>query len=59
MAEHYTKNTVAVSKYCKPCGKFTMHSVLGGQIVSCQQCLDKPIEKKPEKEPRAVSGDLF
>lgn len=39
MAEHYTKNTVQASAYCRPCGKFTMHRVDGGRVSACLTCI--------------------
>lgn len=57
VAEHHTKNTVAVSNYCKKCGKFTMHRVASGLVGPCQQCLDKPLEK--QREPPAKQEEMF
>ena len=59
MPEHYTKNTIAVSVWCNPCGKFTIHRVDDGRRGPCLECIRKREEairaqgellKKPEPE---------
>lgn len=35
MSEHYTKNTLEVTAYCKRCGKNTQHRVDGGRKGPC------------------------
>lgn len=57
MAEHYTRNTVAVKKYCPKCRAFTMHNVHGGQVGGCQACIAKPADPKPA--PAATQESLF
>lgn len=35
MGEHYTRNTEAVTAYCKVCQQFTQHRVDGGRKGPC------------------------
>jgi hypothetical protein len=42
MAEHYTRNTNAVMKYCNHCGKNTMHKVSGKKLGCCLNEHAKP-----------------
>lgn len=39
MAEHYPKNTVEVSAFCKRCVKDTPHNVNGGRLGGCKSCI--------------------
>jgi hypothetical protein len=58
MSQHYTRDTVAVSAWCKKCGKETMHTVHNKILGPCQVCLKKLNEtKKPKAKP--VQLDLF
>jgi hypothetical protein len=41
MTEHYTKNTVSVSVWCKPCARITVHRVFNGRKGPCTECLAK------------------
>jgi hypothetical protein len=58
VAEHYTKNTVEVSKYCKKCTAFTMHLVMGGKVGPCEACL-KRLKDAPKIAPAAKQDSLF
>jgi hypothetical protein len=53
MAEHYTKNTVAVMHFCNRCGRLTMHKVSGKRLGLCMEdhIKVKPVADKPEDEP--------
>lgn len=35
MAEHYTRNTLECTGYCKKCQRFTQHRVDGGRRGPC------------------------
>lgn len=50
MAQHYTRNTVRVLKFCEVCGKKTMHTVFDRRIGSCENSHVKVIEKKKVKD---------
>ena len=39
--QHYTRNTVEASAWCKKCGKATPHRVDGVKLGACIPCLDK------------------
>lgn len=41
MTEHYTKNTVSVSAWCKPCARITVHLVFKGRKGPCTECQAK------------------
>lgn len=43
MAQHYTRNTVEVSAWCKKCRKDTMHRVDGVKLGPCLPCMNKPL----------------
>jgi len=58
MAEHYTRNTTGVMKYCPTCGKNTMHKVSGKRIGLCTNSHVKKPEQKKEYLP-SNQGDLF
>ena len=54
MAEHYTKNTTGVLKFCPTCNKNTVHKVSGKKIGLCtENHLKHPEGKKvyPVAEP--------
>jgi len=57
MKEHYTKNTVEVSAWCKKCEKLTMHRVdrdtQQGRLGPCLECV--PAQKKSVPEPEQLS----
>jgi hypothetical protein len=50
MPEHYTKNTVSATFWCKPCGKPTEHLVQGGKRGACKVCLAKLDAEKAARE---------
>lgn len=39
--QHYTRNTVEVSEWCRKCGKPTMHRVDGVKLGPCLVCMEK------------------
>lgn len=39
MGQHYTRNTVAVSAWCRKCGRETRHRVDGVKLGPCLVCL--------------------
>jgi hypothetical protein len=41
MPEHYTKNTIECTVWCKPCGKLTQHRVDTGRRGPCLECIAK------------------
>lgn len=38
MSEHYSKQTVSVSAFCKKCNKYTIHRVDDGRKSACTDC---------------------
>ncbi len=58
MAEHYSRNTTAVLKYCPTCNRNTMHKVSGKRIGLCTNSHVKEPAKKKET-PDNNQGDLF
>jgi ribosomal protein L44E len=53
MAEHYTKNTKAVSKWCPTCDKSTMHRVDFKRIGPCTEHEAPSLSKEQEKRQAA------
>lgn len=54
MSEHFTKNCVAASKYCKKCNAMTLHHVSNGRMTNT--CLNENEEMwkaihKDQKKP--------
>ncbi|MFZ4856158.1 MAG: hypothetical protein ACOYL3_07150 [Desulfuromonadaceae bacterium] len=37
MAEHYTRNTTGVLKFCNRCNRMTMHKVSGKKLGLCTE----------------------
>ena len=62
MSQHYTQDTVAVSAWCKKCGKETMHTVHNKILGACQVCLEKldnPRQETKKTKTKPVQLDLF
>jgi predicted RNA-binding Zn-ribbon protein involved in translation (DUF1610 family) len=61
MPEHYTKETVSASFWCKKCGKETLHRVDKGRRGPCYTCMAalEAEHKKPKPVPREQQGELF
>lgn len=58
MAEHYTKGTVAVMKYCNTCRKNTTFKVFNGRLGACENSHYKQkIKIEPEKSPELQFRD--
>jgi hypothetical protein len=57
--QHYTRNTVEASAWCRKCNKNTMHRIDGVKLGPCLACLHKPTEKKPEPKPLPAQPGLF
>jgi hypothetical protein len=36
--QHFTRNTLEATAYCKRCVRFTRHQVSGGVITHCLEC---------------------
>jgi len=49
MPEHYTRNTLECTVWCRPCGKLTQHRVDDGRRGPCLECIRK-LEIKNEFE---------
>lgn len=51
MTQHYTRNTLEITHYCRKCGKNTQHYVWGGRLGNCKEDhhKDKPVKPKPEE----------
>lgn len=58
MGQHYTRNTVQVSEWCKKCGKPTMHRVDGVKLGPCLVCLNR-VTPQPQKEPVPEQLTIF
>jgi ribosomal protein L44E len=62
MPEHYTKNTVQVSVWCKPCGKMTRHRVDSGRRGPCLECMEKNEKQRLERakpKTKPVQMEMF
>jgi hypothetical protein len=57
MPEHFTKNTVEATVWCKRCGKVTPHRIDDGRRGPCLVCLERPT--RPTKATVFKSGLLF
>jgi hypothetical protein len=56
MAEHYTRNTVWVTAWCKKCEKNTPHSTSGVRKGPCLICIER-LEKEHERLKAAPKQD--
>jgi hypothetical protein len=45
MSQHYTKNTLEDTHFCKTCNRRTQHKVSNGRLAHCLE--HSPKEKKP------------
>lgn len=58
MGEHYTKNVIADTSFCKKCGRPTLHRVDGGRLGPCidpkhpVQEMTQAQRKRKQKEAR-------
>lgn len=63
MPEHYSKNVIEVSYWCRVCHRTTMHYVWNGRLGDCKQHVGrkKIAEEKAqmEKEIKKKQGELF
>lgn len=50
MGQHYTRNTVSASGWCKTCAKYTQHRIDDRRMGPCLDCLAKPLPTQPVKE---------
>ena len=53
MAEHYSRSTTGVLKFCNRCNKMTMHKVSGKRVGLCTEIhktAAKPVSKPVEPE---------
>jgi hypothetical protein len=41
MGEHYTRNTLEATCWCKPCGGMTQHRIDEGRRGPCLECIRK------------------
>jgi hypothetical protein len=61
VTQHYTRNTVEASAWCRKCGKPTMHRIDGVRLGPCLVCLERleaaADEPKPEKPAQQI--ELF
>jgi len=46
MAEHYTRNTTGVLKFCNTCNRMTMHKVSGKKVGLCTEDHHSKIKHK-------------
>jgi uncharacterized paraquat-inducible protein A len=59
MPEHYTKNTVSATIWCKVCGTFTPHRLDQGRQGPCLRCMDQLQQKQKKRGVSAEQGHLF
>ena len=59
MPEHYTKNTVEATVWCKRCGKETPHHIYDSRRGACLVCLARPTSPATKKPAVIESGLLF
>lgn len=60
--QHFTKNTVETSEWCRRCGKRTMHQVLLGKLGGCTECMKKQEQEAQDRKQvpaPAEQGSLF
>ena len=58
--QHYTRNTVAISKYCPTCNRMTMHRVDDRRAGCCLETHIKGIDRKQEKvKTKTITENLF
>lgn len=39
--QHYTRNTVEASEWCRKCNKHTMHRIDGVKLGPCRECIKR------------------
>ena len=49
MAEHYTRSTESVTKFCNTCGRITEHSVSDGRVGRCKEHHAPELTKKQQE----------
>ena len=62
MTQHYSRNTVEVSAWCKRCARMTMHRVYDvklGPCLVCQARLDEEHESRAKAEPTPQQMEMF
>jgi len=50
MAEHYTKATEAISKWCDTCRRLTEHAVSSGRIGRCKEHAAAALSRKQQRQ---------
>lgn len=63
MSEHYSKQTVSVSAFCKKCQRQTFHKVDDGILGACLSCVEKLqadfTYHEQERRKEAMQANLF
>lgn len=59
MAEHYTRNTISVTKFCPTCNRKTRHRVDDRRLGVCMEQHVKGDSKPCKKKKEDDTGDLF
>jgi hypothetical protein len=57
VTQHYTKNTVFATAFCKKCSGFTRHRIDGGRQGPCTVCLEK-LEAQHQKSVSAAAAPV-
>ena len=58
--QHYTRNTVEATEWCRRCGRMTRHRVDAPKLGPCLKCMERVAEAPAAAvEPTAVQGQLF
>jgi hypothetical protein len=55
--EHYPKNTVRVTKFCKTCNRRTLHRVDDKRVGICIEQHVKGMSKAQEKRQNKIAAD--
>jgi hypothetical protein len=59
MAQHFTKQTISASAYCKICRCETVHNVQGGRLAACTRCLERLEREKAERDAQPAPAEQF
>lgn len=61
MTQHYTRNTVEASAWCRKCHKDTMHRIDGVKLGPCLDCIKRLNSPAPlgTVEPEVEQRELF
>jgi hypothetical protein len=58
VTEHFTRNTVSATFYCRKCGKTTAHRIDGVRKGPCLECIAR-LDKQHAETPKEKQQELF